>query len=43
MMVLALPPQQQSQPTEERKVPLMLPSGGRMYGPEQTLIFQSLY
>ena len=42
MMVLAMP-QQQSQPTEERKVPLMLPSGGKMYGPEQTLIFQSLY
>ena len=43
MMMIALPPQQQLQPTEERKVPLMLPSGGRMYGPEQTLIFQSLY
>jgi hypothetical protein len=42
-MMIAMLPQQQSQPTEERKVPLVLPSGGRMYGPEQTLIFQSLY
>ena len=43
MMVLALPPQQQSQPVEDR-VKLNLPaSGGPMYGPEKTLIFQSLY
>ena len=43
MMVLAMPPQQQSQPTGERAKPNLPASGGRMYGPEKTLIFQSLY
>ena len=43
MMMIAMPPQQQSQPTGERTKPNLPASGGRMYGPEKTLIFQSLY
>ena len=43
MMMIAMLPQQQSQPTGERAKPNLPASGGRMYGPEKTLIFQSLY
>ena len=43
MMMIAMPPQQQSQPTVERSKVNLPPSGGPMYGPEKTLVFQSLY